>query len=209
MSTTATHTIDLTHTSNLAAENFLVPNGTIIAELVAFVIILWVLWKYVVPPLSKSLQDRQDMIQKQVEDSEEAQRRLKAAEERYDQALAEARTEAAKIRDNARADGEHIREELREQASAEVERIRQRGEEQLSAQRDQVVRQLRGELGGLSIQLAEKLVGHELADDDRRRSTVDSFLSELDRMPAAGAAQKHGSDTEKAAVSSGTADGAS
>jgi F-type H+-transporting ATPase subunit b len=168
----------------LAADNFLLPNGTLIAELIAFLLILFVLWKYVVPPLQKSLQDRQDIIQKQVEDAEEAQHKLRAAEERYDQALAEARTEAAKIRDNARADGERIREELREQANAEVERIRQRGDEQLSTQREQVVRQLRGELGGLATQLAERLVGHELADDDRKRATVDEFLTRLDQLPA-------------------------
>jgi F-type H+-transporting ATPase subunit b len=171
-------------TTVLAADNFLLPNGTIIAELVAFLLILFVLWKYVVPPLSKSLQQRQDMVQKQVEDAEEAARKLKAAEERYNEALTEARTEAAKIRDNARADGERIREELREQANAEVERIRQRGEEQLASQRDQVVRQLRGELGGLAVQLAEQLVGHELSDDEGKRSTVDRFLAQLDELPA-------------------------
>jgi F-type H+-transporting ATPase subunit b len=173
-------------TTDLAAENFLVPNGTLIAELVAFLIILFVLWKYVVPPLSKSLQERQDIVQKQVEDAEEAQRKLKAAEERYDQALAEARTEAAKIRDNARADGERIREEMRETANAEVERIRQRGEEQLSTQREQVVRQLRGELGGLATQLAEQLVGHELSNDEGKRGTIDRFLGQLDNLPATG-----------------------
>ena len=171
-------------TTVLAADNFLLPNGTIFAELGAFLLILFVLWKYVVPPLSKSLQQRQDMVQKQVEDAEDAARRLKAAEERYNEALTEARTEAAKIRDNARAEGERIREELREQASAEVERIRQRGEEQLTSQRDQVVRQLRGELGGLAVQLAEQLVGHELADDAGKRSTVDRFLAQLDELPA-------------------------
>ena len=170
-------------TTVLAADNFLLPNGTFIAELVAFVIILFVLWKYVVPPLSKSLQDRQDMITKQVQDSEEAQRKLRAAEERYDQALAEARTEAAKIRDGARADGERIREELREQANSEVERIRQRGEEQLGTQRDQVVRQLRGELGGLATQLAEHLVGHELSDNAGKQATIDRFLQGLDDLP--------------------------
>ena len=188
-------------TTVLAADNFLLPNGTIIAELVAFLIILWVLWKYVVPPLSKSLQARQDMVQKQVEDSEQAQRKLKAAEERYDQALTEARTEAAKIRDTARADAERIREELREQATAEVERIRQRGEEQLASQRDQVVRQLRGELGGLAVQLAGQLVGHELADTDSKRSTVDRFLNQLDEMP--------GKSGGAAAASSGGGAGAS
>lgn len=173
-------------TTVLAADNFLAPNGTLIAELIAFLLILFVLWRYVVPPLTKSLQERQDMVQKQVEDAEDAKKQLKAATDRYEQALAEARNEAAKIREAARADGDRIREELREQANAEVVRIQQRGEEQLATQRAQVVRELRGELGGLATQLAEQLVGHELADDDRKRSTVDAFLGKLDDMPASG-----------------------
>jgi F-type H+-transporting ATPase subunit b len=44
------------------------------------------------------------------------------------------------------------------------------------------VRQLRGEIGGLSVQLAERIIGTTLADDGRRRDTVDAFLSELDRQ---------------------------
>jgi F-type H+-transporting ATPase subunit b len=184
------------------SNNFLLPNGTFIAELVAFLIILFVLWRYVVPPLSRSLEQRQNMVQKQVEDAENAARALKAAEERYEEALAEARKEAARIRDTARADGEQIRDELREQANAEVERIRLRGEEQLANQREQVVRQLRGELGGLSMQLAEQLVGQELADDDRRRSTVDAFLDRLDQMPA-GATAKAGAPAESGASGAG------
>lgn len=186
-----------------ASNNFLLPNGTFIAELIAFLIILFVLWRYVVPPLSKSLQQRQDMVQKQVEDAEEAKRQLKAAQERFDQALAEARTEAAKIRDSARADAERIREELREQANAEVERIRQRGQEQLDTQREQVVRQLRGELGGLAVQLAEQLVGQELADDDRKRSTVDAFLAELDELPAGRRTEAATESTSAAGASGG------
>ena len=42
------------------------------------------------------------------------------------------------------------------------------------------MRQLRGEIGGLSVQLAERLIGTSLADEDRRRQTVDAFLDELD-----------------------------
>ena len=184
-------------TTNLAAENFLLPNATIIVELVAFLVILFVLWKWVVPPLSESLQQRQDMVRRQVEDSEEASRKLKAAEDRYAQSLAEARNEAAKIRDNARADGERVREELRGQANTEVERIRARGEEQLAGQRDQVAHQLRGELGGLATQLAEQLIGRELSDDDRKRSTVNEFLAKLDGGPDRRNGESHDGDGQR------------
>lgn len=165
--------------------NFLLPNLTLVVEVLAFLLILYILKRYVWPPLSKAMNDRQAMIRQQVADSEETTRRLREAKERFDSALAEARSEAARIRDDARADAQAIREELREQANAEVERIRVRGEEQLAAQREATVRELRAEIGGLSMQLAERIVGQSLDSDASRQATVDSFLAELDRMPAA------------------------
>lgn len=158
-----------------------------IAELVGFVVILYVIFRYIVPLLKPIIRARQDAIQQQVDDSEEATRKLKDAEQRFESAAAEARNEAARIRDDARADAQRIREELREQAEREIERIRQRGVEQLAAQRDQVVRQLRAELGGLSMQLAEQVVVESLADDRRKAATVDRFLDDLDRLPESGA----------------------
>ena len=68
------------------------------------------------------------------------------------------------------------------QAEEEAARITQRGEEQIAAAREQAVRQLRGEIGGLSVQLAGRLIGRELSDTEARRGTVDSFLAELDGM---------------------------
>jgi F-type H+-transporting ATPase subunit b len=168
-------------------KNFLIPDFTLVIEILAFLLILFILRRYVWPPLSKAMNDRQAMIHKQVEDSENAANRLRQAEERYGSALAEARAEAARIRDDARADATRIREELKEQADVEVARIRQRGEEQLASQREQTVRELRAEIGGLSMQLAERIVGNSLGDEASRRATVDRFLTELDGLPAHGA----------------------
>src|SRR5882757_3126823 len=58
---------DRTMTKYLAADNFLLPNGTFFAELVAFLLMLFVFWKFVVPPLSESLRERQEMVRKLVE----------------------------------------------------------------------------------------------------------------------------------------------
>jgi len=168
----------------LAAENFLVPNGTFIVELVIFIVIFWVIWKYVVPPLKKVMNERQDMVRRQIEESERATKRMQEAEERYRGALDEARTEAAKIREGARADAQRTKEEMRAQAEQEVARIRERGEEQLANQREQVVRQLRSEVGQLAVTLAGRLIGESVADDARRSGTVDRFLDELEGMSA-------------------------
>ena len=153
-----------------------------IAELVAFVLMLWVLWRYVVPPLRKMVTARQDTVQQQVDEAEAAAKRYQEAEQRLDAAVEDARKESARIRDDARADSTRIREELKEQAEREVERIKQRGEEQLAAQRDQVVRRLRGEIGGLSMQLAERIVVQNLTDEASKAASVDTFLDDIEGL---------------------------
>ena len=166
-----------------SCNNFLVPDLTIVVEILAFLLILYILRRYVWPPLSTAMNDRQAMIRQSAQDAAAAATKLKEAEERYNAALAEARTEAAIIRDQARADAQAIREELKAKAEAEAERIRARAEEQIASQRDQVVRQLRSEIGGLAFQLSERIVGEALADDERLRQTVDSFLDDIDDLP--------------------------
>lgn len=156
----------------------------LIAEIVGFIVVLAVLYRLVVPLAKRMVGQRQESIQQQVDDAEEATRKLEAAQQRFESAVAEAHTESARIRDDSRADATRIRAELTEAAEREIERIKQRGEEQLAAQRDQVVRQLRAELGGLSMQLAEKVVVESLSDDRRKSTTVDRFLDDIDQMPA-------------------------
>ena len=155
-----------------------------IAELVAFVIILFVLWRYVLPLIKNMVTKRQDEIQRQVDEANEATRKLEDAHARFDNAVQQAETEAARIRDDARADATRIREELTAQAEADVQRMLQRGQDQLAAQRDQVVRGLRADLGGVSLELAERTVRKELEDDSARSASVDSFLSEIENLPS-------------------------
>lgn len=156
--------------------------AVLIAEIVGFLVVLFVIYRYVLPLLKPMVRERQDAIQQQVDASEEATRKLQDAQRRLDEAVAEARDQAARIRDDARADGTRIHEELVEQAEREVERIRRRGEEQLVAERDQVARQLRTEIGGQSMELAERIVVESLSEEGSRRVTVDSFLNDVDQL---------------------------
>ncbi|MDN5857804.1 MAG: F0F1 ATP synthase subunit B [Pseudonocardia sp.] len=150
-----------------------------IAEIISFVVIVWVLYRYAWPTLVTMITDRQDVVQKQVDDSAEAQRLNAEAKQRYDAAVDDAKQEAARLRDDARADATRIKEELVQQAEAEVERMQQRGRDQLVAERDQLVRGLRSQVGGQSMELAERLVRDKLSDETSRSASVDSFLAQL------------------------------
>ena len=175
--------------SILAAEspNPLIPVvGEIIIGTIAFLVLLFVVWKFVTPRFEQAFQARRAAIEGGIERAEAMQAEAKAALEQYRAQLAEARNEAAQIRDAARAEGQQILEELRAQAQEESARIVARGEEQITAARQQVVNELRGQIGALAVELAGRVVGESLADDARRQGTVDRFLDQLDGMAAAG-----------------------
>jgi F-type H+-transporting ATPase subunit b len=166
-------------------ENPLIPPwGEIIIGLIAFGLVVLVMMRFVAPRFEQVFRARREAIEGGIERAEAMQAEAKAALEQYRAQLAEARTEAAQIRDSARAEGQQILEELRAQAQEESARIVARGEEQLAANRQSVVNELRGQLGALAVELAGRVVGESLADEARRRGTVDRFLDQLDGMTA-------------------------
>lgn len=160
-----------------------------ISEIFAFLVMIFIIYRYVWPLLKKMTDDRQEQIRKQVQEAEDAEKALAEANRKYDSAVAEAEQEASRIRDDARADATRIREELREQADQDVARIKQRGEEQLVAQRDASARGLRSEIGGLSMQLAQRLIAESMSSPEQKRASVDGFLDDLDGLGPAGAKQ--------------------
>ena len=105
---------------------------------------------------------------------------LAAALEQYQAQLREARTEAAKIRDEAKEQGSAIIAEMREQAQAEANRITETAHKQIDAERRQAVVSLRGEVGRLSTDLASRIVGESLHDEVRQKGLVERFLAELE-----------------------------
>lgn len=147
---------------------------------IAFGLICYVLMKFVFPRMEETFRARVDAIEGGIKRAEVAQAEANELLEQYRAQLAEARTEAARIRDEARADAEGIRSDVLAKAREESERIIAAGRDQLAAQRESIVRDLRTEVGSLAVDLASRIVGESLADEARSRGTVDRFISELD-----------------------------
>ncbi len=147
---------------------------------IAFALLCFVLMKFVWPRMEETFKARVEAIEGGIKRAEERQAEAEALFQQYQRQLAEARTEAAKIRDQARADANGIREDILAQAREESERVIAAGREQLDAQRASIVRELRAEVGTLAVDLASRIVGESLADEARRRGTVDRFLADLE-----------------------------
>lgn len=153
-------------------------SGVIFAALLIVVALL------VLPRMNKVLDERRAAIEGGIEKAQAAQAEANAALEAYNAQLAEARAEAARIRDQARADGQKILAELKEQAQAEANRITQNAQVQIEAERAAALVSLRAEVGTLALDLASNVIGETLADDKRATAIVDRFLADLESADA-------------------------
>ncbi len=171
----------------LAAEentNPLIPaGGEIIIGFIAFGVLVFILLKTAFPRAEKAFHDRREAIEGGLERAAAAQQEAQQALEQYRAQLADARQEAGKIREQANADAAAIRREMEQKVAVEREERLRTFAEQLAQQRAQAVSQLRLEVGTIAMELAERIVGHELSGDERQRELIDDFIAGLEAAP--------------------------
>ena len=148
--------------------------------LVVFAILYWIVRSRVVPRLEKIYEQRAAAIEGGMARAEQAQQEAKLALDQYNAQLRDARGEANRIREDARAQGASIIAEMREHAQVEAARITETAHKQIEAERQAAVVSLRGEVGRLSTDLASRIVGESLHDEARQRGIVERFLTELE-----------------------------
>lgn len=173
--------------------NFLVPNGTFFVELAAFLLLFGLLTRYVIPFINDAMTRRQEALRGEFAELENSKKAAKEAEDEFKAQIADARHEAARIREEAREQGAAIISEMREQAQAESARIVEHAHAQIEADRKAALASLRAEVGTLATSLAERIVGESLEDDERSGRVVDRFLADLETLEASeAAAQQNG-----------------
>lgn len=141
--------------------------------------------KFVLPRLNAVLDERAEKIEGGLAQAEQARQEADRLRADHESQIAAARQEAAQIREKARQDGTAIIDAARARAEAESERVLATGRQQLNAERVAASAQLRGEVGGLASELASKIVGESLADDERSRRVIDRFLDDLESTQTA------------------------
>jgi F-type H+-transporting ATPase subunit b len=168
-------------------QNPLVPDLTeSIMGLIAFVIVFGVLAKILIPRIQKTLAERTEAIEGGLERAKEAQDEASQLLEQYRAQLADARHEAARLREEAREQGAQILAQMRAEGEAQKRRLVDSAQAEIDASRQQALNSLRAEVGALAVQLAGRIVGESLEDEARQRRTVDRFLAQLEEESAGG-----------------------
>lgn len=162
----------------LADAGLLDLNGTLIAELIAFLIMLYVLAKYAYPPIIRAAEKRQDQIEAGLRAAADAEQRLRAVQTEVEQTMTDARTQAreviARAHQEATAEAEEVRQRGRREAEAQVAKARS----DIEAERDRAVQEVRAQLGALVVEAAGRVIGAAI-DEQTHRRLIDESLAEV------------------------------
>ncbi|MFI8520368.1 F0F1 ATP synthase subunit B [Streptomyces sp. NPDC085481] len=157
----------------------------LVIGLIAFVIVFGFLAKKLLPNINKVLEQRREAIEGGIEKAESAQIEAQSVLEQYKAQLAEARHEAARLRQEATEQGTAIIQEMKAEGQRQREEIIAAGHTQIAADRKAAATSLRQDVGKLATDLAGKLVGESLEDTARQSRTIDRFLDELEEKAEA------------------------
>ncbi len=163
----------------LAAANILIPNLTLVVEVLVFLGVLWVLARYVYQPLDRAIQSRQRRIAQSIHDAEQLKADVEAGRERAHTELQEARHQAQAILDQAQKLGEDLREELRTRGRQDQEAMLVRARAELEQERRRAVDELRRQVADLTVAAAGRVLAKEL-DPQTHARLVQDALAEVE-----------------------------
>lgn len=149
----------------------------LVIQLIAFLVFIWLLWKFAVGPIVKVLDQRQERIGESMAAAERMQAELKATQSRNEEVLLEARREAQEILATARLNGEQMMTRARDEANAQAETYLTRAQESLRQETEQARQQLRREVGDLAVLAAGRIIRKEL-DPQAQSRLIEETLSD-------------------------------
>ena len=154
----------------LASSIFLLPNGTFFVELILFAIVLGIVAKVILPPIQKTLAERDRMVRSSLQAGEEGRHEADRLVAEREALLARARTEARARYDEAAQENEALRAEARGRAEAERARLVAEATSRLEAERPTVRATVLADVGALSVSAAARVLGRPV--DPARHAAV-------------------------------------
>lgn len=147
----------------------------LIAQIVNFLILLFILYKFAYGPIVAMLEKRQKKIEQGLKDAEAARRNLEKSEEKQKEILKKARADFKVIVEKAHTQAEKSKSEIAAEAKAQAERILADAKVQIGREKEKTIREIKSEIGGLVIAAAEKVIGERL-DEDKDKKLIERAI---------------------------------
>ena len=151
--------------------------STIVFTIINLLVLYLFLKKFLFGRVNAVLEQREKLIQEQVEAAEAGKTQAQALQDQYEQKLSGAREEAEKIVSDAKVRAQKAYEDQMAQAQAEAKRVQAEAEARIATQRQEMLRGVRQEVAQLAVLAASQVARKEL-DRESDRAMVEEFLAE-------------------------------
>ena len=153
--------------------------GLIVWTLVAFLTVLFLLKKFAWKPILASLKEREDSIQEALDTAKKTKEEMALLKSDNERLINEAKLERDKILKEARDAKDAIINEAKTKAVTEGNRMTAMAREAIKNEKMAAITELRNQVAAMSIEIAEKILRNELADDEKQKSLMTNLLKEV------------------------------
>jgi F-type H+-transporting ATPase subunit b len=170
-------------------------NATLLLEFVAFLVMLWILARWVYPRVMRAAESRQRQIAEQLEGAEKARKQAEERLRQSEQTVDEARAEAQRIIEAGRRSGEQAGLQAKERAEEEAKRILEQARRDSEAERQRALQEVRATIADLVVNATQRVLGESL-DGDRHKKLIDRAVEAVAAEHPATAGNKAGGNGE-------------
>ena len=157
-----------------------VHSGLLIWTIVTFLILLWLLKKFVWGPIIDAVERREQSLKQMHDGAEKARDEAKQLLSRYEEQLAGAREDVNRLIEEGKARAEKVGDEIKGSANSEADLIIARAKAEITRERQKAVAELKAQVIKISLATAERLLERSLAEQDHR-DLIEQTISEIDK----------------------------
>lgn len=153
----------------------------LIAGIVAFAIVFFFMWRWAMPTITKTLEQRRQAITGQIEEAEKSKREAEGLLADYRAQLDAAKSEGNRVIEEARQSADQMKADILSKAEKDAEGIRAKAREEAATEMSRALADAKAQVGDISVELAGKIVGESL-DADTHRALIDRYLADLEKL---------------------------
>ena len=154
--------------------------GLIFWSTLFFLILLFVLGKFAWPSILSAVRARNESIRNALDAAEKAKKEMAKLQADNEKILAEARAERDALMREAKEVRERIIADARDQASVEAKKLIKQARDSIRSEKAAAVEDLKQQVAGLSVQIAEKILRARLKETKAQKELVDKLIKEAD-----------------------------
>ncbi|MFP4015939.1 MAG: F0F1 ATP synthase subunit B [Halanaerobiales bacterium] len=154
-------------------------NTTVVWNIINFLVLLFLLIKYLYKPVTEMIDKRAEKIQNDINSAEEEKKEAMALKKKYEQEISQARSKAQEIIDEAEQRAKGKAEDIVAEAKKDALRIRERNEKEIARAKEEALNQLRKEVASISLMAAAKFMQEKL-EGKQHEKLMEEYIKNLD-----------------------------